>query len=1155
MIEPISMSLAGAFLYRTVAHEGLLGKVFEDLFGDNAVKVSEHILHSVRDTIKAGKLPGNHDLRRAALDSFEKAGIVLADALACQIDPKLKAQSLSQRLRRRLIATDFMTDGSSPEMAWVQNLIGALKTEEHLHAFGDAVLQVGADSTGLLDATVDAALASELHKQFASWATKHAGIRGKPTFFEDFVLNGWPVEGKGTLSLYQTYCLFFREHIKHDPAVFGIFTGNTLALIQQQLQELRQTKPLDQEKLNAALRRELTSTLDRQLGDLREWLDGLLSEIQKVLEGIVETQKQHTEALRRLEQKTTQNEELLRQLLPAAAPRQDKITAEFPPHIKAQFDEANNLATEGRYAQAREKLAVARQAAETEKCRPAVLHARVEMAEADLFEQTNVEAARDALRGCLREAPEASHGKQRQTILSLLGDAENLLGNHEEARSVFCKARELAQKQKDRFAEGYVLIGASHAEEMLGDLKEAHTCLDEAAHLFRDECRETSGDELRRAKINLAGVLATKALFLRREAKAADALVSVTKAVDIFREVKSLDNLGRSLLLRAELLLNGGNREVGRDVLLEALSTFESIGNIRWQCRCLEDLAKFALTGGNDELAAPFLSRALELAAKGRPEVEIVPYCLKLAHLCVDVAEPTKALELIRRAQKIAGNVGEDHLLAECLVAEARTIRGKDGQSAREQLFKRAIQHFESVRSKSEVKGQRAEATHKIGELYGWLGEIAEARACCEQALHEFEELGDACGQSQCLVMLAAIAREEQSADDAAKAFEQVIAFTEGKPLYHARAIALHDLGMLRLEQGNLAEAKRNINSAKFLAERHGFREILETLEASRPELERKERLQEPPHRDLPSLIRELHDWCGFYPNMGEAILPVWYHLHHTEIWSLCRSMLGVKFLICTKDSAKFTAIANALRRQGDFYGWGVNFIPKKERNVDVIPYPKDFLIPAGAVFAGFRKETQLTLEEQGKALVKAIDEKGCLFTAGDDGATVVNKRIRFAPMAYKMMMETSSNELISENRICLPLRESDINPDLAASMKAAQETGMIPVLREHLPHSGGITAVCDVSLNIPNTTAAIENLQTVAATAKDLWLKLVASCPAAPQSALVDFSKAMTALVDGLDGQHRMAARVYALRFHAGTREVVHPAVVLTTRQNTMSA
>jgi len=1145
------MTLAGAFLYRTVAHEGLLGKVFEDLFGENAIKVSEHVLHSVRDTLKAGKLPSNHDLRRAALDSFEKAGIVLADAVACELDPKLRAHSWSQRLRRRLIAADLMTDGSSPEMAWVQNLIAALKTEENLSAFGDAVLQVGEDSTGLLDATVDAALASELHKQFAQWATKHAGDHHRPKCFEDFVLKGWRVE-QGTLTLYQIYCLFFREHIKHDPAVFGIFTGNTLALIQQQLHELGQAKPWDQARLTESLRRELTTALDRQLGDLREWLDTQLSQIQEALEGIAETQKQHTESLRRLEQRAAQAEELLRQLLPSATPLQDKITAEFPSHIKALFDEARDLVTEGRYGQAKDKLTAARQAAETDECQAAILHARVEMAEAELFEQTNVEAARDALRDCLRVAPEERHWEQRQSILSLLGDAQSLLGNFEEAKSVFRSARELARKHKNRFAEGYSLIGASHAEEMLGDLKEAHSLLDEAARLFRDECREANGDDLRRAKINLAGVLSTKALLLRREAKAADALVSVSRAVDLFREVKSFDNLGRSLLLRAELLLNGGNREVGHKVLLEALSTFESIGNIRWQCRCLEDLARFCLTNGDHKLAATFIARALELAVSGRPEIEAVSYCLQLANLCLDLDEPDKALELIRHAKNISTSAGEDHLIAECLVAEARTIKGKDGRAAREGLFKQAIQHLEFARSNCEVKGQRAVFTQQIGDLCGWLDQIHEARTCFEQALHEFEELGDATGQSRCLVMLAAIAREEQSPDDAAKAFERVIAFTEGKPLYHARAVAFHDLGMLRLAQGNLTEAKHNLDLAKSLAEKHGFRDVLETLEASRPELERKERLQEPPQRDLPSLIRELHGWCGRYPKMREAILPVWYHLHHTEIWSLCRSMLGVKFLICTKDSAKFTAIANALRRQGDFYGWGVNFIPKKDRNVDVIPYPKDFLIPAGAVFAGFRKETQLTLEEQGKALVKAINEKGCLFTVGDDGPTVVNKRIRFAPMAYKMMMETPSDELISENRICLPLRESDINPDLAASMKAAQETGMIPVLREHLPHSGGITAVCDVSLKIPNSTAAIENLQTIAATAKDLWLKLVASCPAAPQSALVDFAKAMTTLVDGLDSQHRMAARVYALRFHAGTREVVHPAVVLNAQSNT---
>jgi len=426
MIESVFMTLAGAFLYRHVEHEGLLGKVFEDLFGQNAIKVSEHVLHSVRDSLKAGELPGNHDLRRAGLDSFKKAGIVLADALACQLDPKLKTSVWRSRLRRWLIDTDRMTDGSSPEMAWIQNLIGALKDEEKLRFLADGVLQVGADSTALLDATVDAALASELHKHFAEWTARNVGTRGKPAFFDDFVLKGWMVE-QGTLTLYQAYCLFFREHIKHDPAVFGIFTGNTLALIQQQLQELGQTKPWDQAKLTEALRCELTTALDRQLGDLREWLDSQLSQIQKALEDISETQKQHTEVLRRLEHQGAQNQELIRQLLPSSTPLQEKIKAQFPAHIKALFDEVSNLVSEGRYAQAKDKLAAARQVAETENCQAAILHARVETAEVELFEQTDVGAVRDALRDCLCEATEARYPNERQDILILLGDAESLL--------------------------------------------------------------------------------------------------------------------------------------------------------------------------------------------------------------------------------------------------------------------------------------------------------------------------------------------------------------------------------------------------------------------------------------------------------------------------------------------------------------------------------------------------------------------------------------------------------------------------------------------------------------------------------------------------------------------------------------------------------
>jgi hypothetical protein len=252
MIEPISMSLVGALLYRSVAHEGLLAEVFKDLFGENANKVAERILHSLGDALKAGILPVNHDLRRAGLDSLRKASLVLADALVCELDPTLKKESWAARIQRWLTVANWMTVGAGPEMAWVQRLVTALKDEAKLNVLDDAVLQIGTDSTKLLQADIDLTLAAKLHEAFAAWAEKHVEGAGQPPCFQRFLSDGWPVE-HGTLTLYQAYCVFFREHLKHDQAVCNIFTGNALTEIKSELDKLSQRGLVNADEISSRL--------------------------------------------------------------------------------------------------------------------------------------------------------------------------------------------------------------------------------------------------------------------------------------------------------------------------------------------------------------------------------------------------------------------------------------------------------------------------------------------------------------------------------------------------------------------------------------------------------------------------------------------------------------------------------------------------------------------------------------------------------------------------------------------------------------------------------------------------------------------------------------------------------------------------------------
>ncbi len=601
----------------------------------------------------------------------------------------------------------------------------------------------------------------------------------------------------------------------------------------------------------------------RKLGDFASFKKFLDSQDEKLFSFLrAEFDKVHG----RFDSVDKKLDQLLEAIRPQIIRSVDESDEKLPDDIKAIIKEAGKILTEGRYIEARQKLESAKQLAEKQKCAAALMEIRIDVAESYILEDSDVVAARDDLLSCLRELSKDTQAKQRREVLTLLGHAESLLGNLEDSKSLYREARQLAQKQKNHFAEAHALMGLSHAEEFLGNLKEANSLLDEATELNRAEYREATADEKPRTALNLGACLSTKAMLVRREARLAESIVYLTKAEPLFREAKSFDNLGRNIMLKAEVLFTEAKWQEGFDALKESLSIFESIGNITWQCRCLDRMARLYFIHENGKQALACLGKALHLLGSAQRDDDAVPYLLKFAHLCQKYGEGEKAKEFIGKAREIATKLKDDSLVAECLVAEARLLKAKGDEDARKKLFVSAVKHLESALSKCEVKGRRAEYMHQIGDLYGWLRNLHEARAWFERALHEYEEIGDVMGIGESLASLAAAAREEKSPDEAIATLERLLKFSEGKPLHHLRAGALHDLGTLKLSQGNEAEAKRCLEQAKALAEKHNFKDVLDALEESLKRLEDAENFHQPPERDFPTLIQELHDWCAVIP-------------------------------------------------------------------------------------------------------------------------------------------------------------------------------------------------------------------------------------------------------------------------------------------------
>jgi len=1015
----------------------------------------------------------------------------------------------------------------------------------------------------LLHHELNNCLRDHIHREFLAWTERHiTGNPNKPACFDDYVLSGWQTSGGSgrKITFYEVFCLFFREELKHNEPVFRVFTADTLAGLQADMATVLANAPSaeDRARWDQSLRKLAGLDLTGFSALLESQNARVLDSLKRIEAGVIRLEAGQLELKAGMDLSLEIQQTMLDLLKGSQTVRvASKAEAPIPADIKGVLDEAEKLEQEGRYAEANTKFAAARQAAEAAHCVPALLNARIGIAEAQIHAERDVAQARDALLVCLRELSGEAQEEKRRVVLQLLGDAEMLVGSVAEAKSLYRQARQLAQKRQNRFSEALSLMGLSHAEEFLGDVKEAHRLLDEATELCRAEHRETTGKAKSRAANNLAASLSTKAILLRREGRLTDAVLCLAKAEPLFREGNSLDNLGRTLLFKAEALFNEAKRQEGLEALHEALSTFETIGNLTWQCRCLDRMAMLLFTEGNDAAALACLGKIIELLRTGQLEANAAPYLLKGAQLSLKHGAKEKAKGFIRQAKEIASATKDLPLLAECLIGEANTLGGSEAEAARNELFMCALGQLETALPHCDVRGRRAELMQRIGELHGWMKNVREARKWFEQALHEFEQVGDAAGVGESLGSLAAVAREEDSPEAAMAALQRLLDFMQGKPHHHLRAGALHDLGMLKLSLGDIAGAKRCLDDAKAIAEKHGIRDVLEVLKESEQRLSHAEDICQPPRRDIPSLINELHDWCAHYPKMRKAILPLWYYIHRAELWSICRSMLGLKFLVCAVDSAGFKRTADILGFQSDLCAWGVNFALRTKPATELIPWPTDpdFCIPKHIVVAVFDKLPPAP-DDQAKALVGLLRDNayvlvpfsGRLKEFPDTDIGMLGRHLRLAPMIVKMMLETPAKDLIANHRICLPLSERDEAPSLREIMPVAWENGMIPIVPEHLPHSDGIKAVCDCLVEIPNLTSGPDAAEPMASKVKSVWRSLLPSGDKAPQDLLSEFADGMAAQVPKQGGAPVIKARVFFLRFKAGAQEVAHPAVVLVS-------
>jgi tetratricopeptide (TPR) repeat protein len=822
-------------------------------------------------------------------------------------------------------------------------------------------------------------------------------------------------------------------------------------------------------------------------------------------------------------------------------PAEDAI----PGDLQLRLDEVKALTVASKYPEASAAVEMLIRDAQQRGSEAAELAARVKLAQLDLLLERNITRAREMMLACLRRVSE--NDPRRHGVLISLGEAEILLGNIGEARSLFKLCRELSQRQKKRFNEAVDLVSLSRAEELLGDVGAAHRLLDEAVELYRAEYREASGDDKRDAAMNLGACLSTKAHLLRREGRLSDALVYLERAMPLFEESNSRDNLGRMLVFKAEIFLNDARWEDGFETLKVALHEFQTIGNRRWENRCVTLFARLLFHDRQREAGLAATTRVVDSASEPdgvRPE--------DLLHLA-SLAQHARAPELAKRCRDAAGEIARqtsDHALAaECLITEAETTDDDDaGEQRRRGLFVQAIQELETALATCEIRGRRAQHMLLLGRLRGWLREVREARGWFERALTEFEALGDVAGTGEALALLSGAAREEASPEEAVAALERLLDLSKGAALPYLRAAALHDLGRIKLTHGKVDTARQYFDEAKALAEKHGLKDILTALRPFRDQLESAESVNLPAQRDLPALLDELHGWCRRHPEASNAILPLWYYMHSTDLWSVCRQQIGVKFLIVDHDLKNFVRAADLLVEQGDLFLFGTNFRLRKQKRTELIPVPSDFLVPAHMRIVFFTEHPS-DPAVAARAIVETLGEHAYVMLPFDkalktgNGATMFafGRHVRLQNSIRQLMLDTSLDDLVMTHRACLPLAEGDRGPSLLTIMLVGWENGLIPVLWHELPHHGEVRAVRSIDIELPLLP---KKSQSTEPDLKRIWRELLRDCADQPDAALA----ALTAQLQqaASTASDTVEARVYALKIHAGRQEVCHPIVVL---------
>lgn len=402
---------------------------------------------------------------------------------------------------------------------------------------------------------------------------------------------------------------------------------------------------------------------------------------------------------------------------------------------------------------------------------------------------------RDRIRGAAERA--ATEGK-RQYVVST-ADALRIARGHYE------KALGLWREAGDRLGEGDAVAQLGTIALLLGDPRTGLELLAQGLVVFR-----AIGDEVGQAAAlgNIAAAHSAMGEKQRAIEHYEEGLAIARAAADRSDETVILGNLG---VVHHTL----GNPAQALAYANDALALARARGDSHWEAQALSTTAGvYSMVGDNERAIELFRSVVERWRDTGNRRGEAIATAnIGTAYLVLGDAR--RAQTYLQEGARLLHGIGDRRSAAQVLVSVGRS---------HEQLgeLPRAIERLEEALAGARaVSDRRAEAIAltALGHVYAAQALADRARETYEQALSLIRPVGDRLREAVILSELGTLSYERREWAEAAGFYTQSLARARAASDRNGEAAALLNLGRSRRMQGQLPEARADVESAMAIVE------------------------------------------------------------------------------------------------------------------------------------------------------------------------------------------------------------------------------------------------------------------------------------------------------------------------------------------------